>query len=44
MRISNSGLVVFFCTFVALRAQDTAREVTDIRDYDLEDEEELYGG
>lgn len=38
------GMVVFFCSFLALRSQDAGRPVSDIRDYEMEDEEELYGG
>ncbi|KAJ6166803.1 hypothetical protein N7470_002250 [Penicillium chermesinum] len=38
------SLVAFYCTFLALRAQDTARDVKDIRDYEMEEEEELFGG
>ncbi|KAJ6096205.1 hypothetical protein N7486_006951 [Penicillium sp. IBT 16267x] len=38
------SMVVFFCAFLALRSQDAGRPVDDIRDYELEDEEELFGG
>lgn len=37
-------MVEFFCTFLALRSQDTAKAVTGIRDYELEGEEQVYGG
>jgi hypothetical protein len=37
-------MVVFFCTFLALRSQDSGRPVDNIRDYEMEDEEELFGG
>ncbi|TQB70427.1 hypothetical protein MPDQ_000455 [Monascus purpureus] len=37
-------MVLFFCTFIALRAQDSGRPVENIRDYELEMEEELFGG
>lgn len=37
-------MVIFFCTFLALRSQDKGRPVEDIRDYELELEEELFGG
>ncbi|GES58531.1 hypothetical protein ATEIFO6365_0004068200 [Aspergillus terreus] len=37
-------LVVFFCTFLALRSQDSGRPVERIRDYELEREQELFGG
>ncbi|KAJ6011117.1 hypothetical protein N7451_002529 [Penicillium sp. IBT 35674x] len=38
------SMVVFFCAFLALRSQDAGRPVDDIRDYELEHEEELFGG
>lgn len=37
-------MVLFFCTFLALRSQDSGRPVQHIRDYELRDEEELFGG
>ncbi|KKK18867.1 hypothetical protein ARAM_002740 [Aspergillus rambellii] len=37
-------MVFFFCTFLALRSQDSGRPVGRIRDYELDDEEELFGG
>ncbi|KAL2003602.1 hypothetical protein VTN02DRAFT_3148 [Thermoascus thermophilus] len=37
-------MVLFFCTFLALRSQDCGRPVHRIRDYELHDEEELFGG
>ncbi|KAL4897115.1 hypothetical protein BDV59DRAFT_169828 [Aspergillus ambiguus] len=37
-------LVIFFCTFLALRSQDSGRPVERIRDYELEREQELFGG
>lgn len=37
-------MVIFFCAFVALRGQDKGRPVEGIRDYELELEEELFGG
>ncbi|KAB8232785.1 uncharacterized protein BDW43DRAFT_311858 [Aspergillus alliaceus] len=37
-------MVLFFCTFLALRSQDCGRPVDHIRDYELDDEEELFGG
>jgi len=36
-------MVIFFCTFLALRSQDAGRPVENIRDYEMEDEEELFG-
>ncbi|KAL2829663.1 hypothetical protein BDW59DRAFT_32425 [Aspergillus cavernicola] len=36
-------MVVFFCTFLALRSQDSGRPVTQIRDYELPQEVELFG-
>lgn len=38
------GMVLFFCTFLAMRSQDCGRPVARIRDYELDDEVELYGG
>ncbi|KAJ5722632.1 hypothetical protein N7488_000667 [Penicillium malachiteum] len=38
------SMVVFFCSFLALRSQDGGRPVEDIQDHELDDEEELYGG
>ncbi|KAE8152696.1 hypothetical protein BDV25DRAFT_57505 [Aspergillus avenaceus] len=37
-------MVMFFCTFLSLRSQDCGRPVDCIRDYELDDEEELFGG
>ncbi|CAI7587575.1 unnamed protein product [Penicillium crustosum] len=37
-------LVLFHCTFVALRSQDEGHPVGDILDYELEQEEECFGG
>ncbi|OJJ85534.1 uncharacterized protein ASPGLDRAFT_65522 [Aspergillus glaucus CBS 516.65] len=37
-------MVLFFCTFLAMRSQDCGRPVARIRDYELDDEVELYGG
>lgn len=37
-------MVLFFCTFLALRSQDCHKPVEGIRDYELDDEEELFGG
>ncbi|KAL1968323.1 hypothetical protein VTN77DRAFT_1852 [Rasamsonia byssochlamydoides] len=37
-------MVTFFCTFLALRSQDSHKPVEEIRDYELEDEEEMFGG
>ncbi|KAH8426939.1 uncharacterized protein LDX57_004662 [Aspergillus melleus] len=37
-------MVLFFCTFLALRSQDCHKTVERIRDYELDDEEELFGG
>ncbi|KAL4938194.1 hypothetical protein BDV06DRAFT_60439 [Aspergillus oleicola] len=36
-------MVYFFCTFLALRSQDSGRPVTKIRDYELHHEEEIFG-
>ncbi|PKY08365.1 hypothetical protein P168DRAFT_246889 [Aspergillus campestris IBT 28561] len=37
-------LVLFFCTFLALRSQDSGRPIERIRDYELDDEVEIFGG
>ena len=37
-------MVLFFCTFLALRSQDSGRPVERIRDYELDDEIEIFGG
>lgn len=42
--LRSPGMVIFFCTFLALRSQDRAKQVEEIRDYELHGEEELYGG
>ncbi|QGA12965.1 hypothetical protein EYB26_000610 [Talaromyces marneffei] len=41
---SVEKMVLFFCTFVALRSQDGHKRIQDIRDYELEAEKELFGG
>ncbi|KAJ5738352.1 hypothetical protein N7493_001507 [Penicillium malachiteum] len=41
---SMECMVLTFCTFLALRSEDGGRPVDDIRDYELDGEEELYGG
>ncbi|KAJ5155555.1 hypothetical protein N7492_008358 [Penicillium capsulatum] len=38
------SMVVFFCSFLALRSQDAGKPVVNIRDHELEGEDELYGG
>ncbi|KAE8370580.1 hypothetical protein BDV27DRAFT_140199 [Aspergillus caelatus] len=38
------SMVCFFGTFLALRSQDRGRPVEHIRDYELDMEDELYGG
>ncbi|PYH90859.1 hypothetical protein BO71DRAFT_62961 [Aspergillus ellipticus CBS 707.79] len=37
-------MVIFFGTFLALRSQDSGRPVERIRDYELEEEDEHFGG
>lgn len=37
-------MVIFYCTFLALRSQDRAKQVEEIRDYELDGELELYAG
>jgi hypothetical protein len=39
----ESDMVIFYCTFLALRSQDSGRPVEQIRDYELTHEEELFG-
>lgn len=41
---TKTEMVLFFCTFLALRSQDAGRPVESIRDYELDNEEELFGG
>lgn len=41
---TSTEMVLFFCTFLALRSQDAGRPVESIRDYELDNEEELFGG
>lgn len=36
--------MLFFCTFIALRSEDTVREVIAIADSELHGEKELFGG
>jgi hypothetical protein len=37
-------MAIFFCTFLALRAQDDGRPIDNIKDYELDGEDELFGG
>ena len=41
---TNKGLVLFFCTFLALRAKDNANPVMSPVDTLLHHEEEFYAG
>lgn len=36
-------MILFFCTFLALRSQDSGKPVAQIRDFELDQEEELFG-
>ncbi|KAL2814920.1 hypothetical protein BJX63DRAFT_420543 [Aspergillus granulosus] len=36
-------MVLFYCTFLSLRSEDSGRPVGQIRDYELNHEEELFG-
>ncbi|KAL4882855.1 hypothetical protein BJY04DRAFT_186190 [Aspergillus karnatakaensis] len=36
-------MILFYCTFLALRSQDSGKPVSQIRDYELHQEEELFG-
>ncbi|KAL3464423.1 hypothetical protein BJX64DRAFT_96561 [Aspergillus heterothallicus] len=36
-------MVIFYCTFLSLRSEDSGRPVEQIRDYELNHEEELFG-
>ena len=38
------GLVVFYCTLLALRSQDDGRPVENIQDHELEGEQEMFAG
>lgn len=40
----NQGLVLFFCSFLALRSRDTAIALGKIKDYEIHLEEELFAG
>jgi hypothetical protein len=42
MADSFAVMVLFFCTFLALRSQDSGRPVSQIRDYELFHEQELF--
>jgi hypothetical protein len=37
-------MVIFYCTFLALRGQDSGHPISHIQDFELWGEEELYGG
>lgn len=37
-------MVMFYCTFLALRSQDGGHPVDRIQDYELAGEEEIFGG
>lgn len=37
-------MVLFFCTFLALRSQDMGKPVSHILDWELDGEEEVFGG
>lgn len=38
------GMILFFCTFLALRSQDRSRPVEEIRDHELKGEVEWFSG
>ena len=38
------GLVLFFCSFLALRSRDSVTRIMKITDFDIRDEKELFGG
>ena len=40
----NPELVLFFCSFLALRSEDTSNNLTAISDSVLHNEKELFGG
>ena len=40
----GKGLVLFFCSFIALRSEDTVGPLKSIQDSDLEHEKEYFGG
>lgn len=37
-------MVLFFCTFIALRGQDSSDPVSRIKDYQLDGEELVFSG
>ncbi|KAJ5095413.1 hypothetical protein NUU61_004769 [Penicillium alfredii] len=41
--LTIENMVLFYCMFLALRSQDAGHPVNNIRDYELEGEEELFG-
>lgn len=38
------GMILFFCTFLALRSQDRGRPIEDIHDHELKGEVEWFSG
>ena len=42
--MDNQGLVLFFCTFLALRFEDLKDPVMKILDYEIQKEKELFAG
>lgn len=37
-------MVLFFCMFLALRSQDSGKEIEDIQDHELAGEKEIFAG
>jgi len=42
--ITGPEMVLFFCSFLALRSEDTITEITKISDSEMHNEKELFGG
>lgn len=40
----NQGLVLFFCSFLALISENVVNPIVTIKDYDIHKEDELFAG
>lgn len=40
----NQGLVLFFCSFLALRSENVVNPIVTIKDYDIHKEDALFAG
>ena len=41
---SYERMIIFFCTFLALKSEDTVSQIREVRDHELRGEEEVFGG